>query len=90
MKLQPFNLDQWLLLGKPDCVRTRGGTKVSELIWHYVGDTSKSLSGIVNHEGNRILCIWYGTGKYTRNEPFHDYDLMLKLEDKPKTFGRKK
>lgn len=88
MKPQPFNLELWLHLGKPDCVWTRNGLKVEGL--HYHSDSSKvvpCLSGIIIHKPlSKQLHIWFDSGQsYLNNEMFDGRDLMLHLEDKPKT-----
>jgi hypothetical protein len=92
MKPQPFNLDLWLHLGKPDCVWTRSGNRVKELNKHDCSRASYCLSGIVEDTPfHRFLHIWTDCGESFRNtEMFHPLDLMLHLEDKPKTFGIKK
>lgn len=96
MKPQPFNLDLWLHLGKPDCVWTKNGHKVLELKYHEKstgGGNCAVLSGLVYDRPEYIeLNTWSKTGRHT-GEPsgmFSPYDLMLHLEDKPKTFGVRK
>ena len=95
MKPQQFNLELWLHLGKPDCVWTRDTDKVIELKLHEtVPEYYKCLSGLIVHEGTHKLETWYFDGKAFKSKydqrMFDKDDLMLHLEDKPKTFGIKK
>ena len=88
MKPQPFNLDLWLHLGKPDCVWTRGKQKVKELQYHKnARQSSYVLTGLIDND----LSMWYSTGEYYNNiGMFSGYDLMLHLGDKPSIFRVKK
>jgi hypothetical protein len=99
MKPQPFNLELWLHLGKPDCVWTRGLKKVRNLMHH--ADCNQDLfclSGVVDEDDNHknSLHIWTKDGISIEAQnssgwiTYHGLDIMLHLEDKPLTFGIKK
>lgn len=105
MKPQPFNLELWLHLGKPDCVWTKNGTKIKDLTFHHECDRKTGcLTGKIWLEGFTYLFIWNDIGRLVRHEEcrsindmdkrdkyltndslFGPNDLMLYLEDKPKT-----
>lgn len=92
MKPQPFNLELWLHLGKPDCVWTRNIEKIYEL--HYHDNARKSgavLSGLMG--AHKILTIWFSDGSDVFTSPdmmYSMHDLMLRLEGEYKTSGIKK
>jgi hypothetical protein len=82
MKLQPFNLELWLHLGKPDCVWTRNGYKVIDLIYYPDVDrprktpfcsphNSLCLSGKVKFAEDIFLSTW------TRDGYFSEYVLDI-------------
>lgn len=93
MKPQPFNLELWLQLGKPNCVFTRNGDKVKNLT-HYddISDIMDdwTLTGIIigKNTNEKILSLWSSKGEhhlYKLMRPYEMFgpdDLMLHLPEK--------
>lgn len=82
MKPQPFNLELWLHLGKPDCVWTRGNSRVTQLAWHKDANQQEYvLSGIVSKTNS--LSLWTKDGRHfqavDRKDFFTNLDLMMRL-----------
>ena len=98
MKPQSFNLELWLHLGKPDCIWTRSGDKVKKLTYHSNAINHNPfhfvLSGHIQRNTQDWLHLWTaeGIGMWPVAEChllktsglFHQDDLMLHLEDKPR------
>lgn len=92
MKLQPFNLELWLHLGRPDCVHTANGKKVIELHYHEKANSGSAvLSGLVfggkdakyTDQSFYTLKTWYQNGcNYDdRSLNFKDFNLRLYLDE---------